>query len=364
MVASSFIIAASSIFALSFGAPVTRSQAIRSLVERGTYAVFGGDGSTTAGWPKQSDWKTLDKLWTANLDTLKSSCTQFGGVANNGPEELTAIRKGLESTSQKSGVPAEFLFAVMMQESKGCVRAPTTNYGVRNPGLMQDHDGKATCNEGGVQNPCPATTITQMIEEGAGIGNDFGLKQTIELSKASDDSKYYKAARIYNSGSIAASGNLGDGIATHCYASDIANRLLGWADDDSGCVEATIGSLTSSQSFTSGGGGDSNNTPTPTTTPTPVPSSTGDAPKPTISLVGHQEGNGNGATVGEANPSAPKAAGVSTSCKGYYTVKSGDTCSSVESAMGIASGTLNKLNGGLSADCTNLWLGYAYCVSA
>ena len=52
-----------------------------------------------------------------------------------------------------TGVDHRFILAVIMQESGGCVRAPTTNYGVRNPGLMQDHNGSGTCNENGnVQN--------------------------------------------------------------------------------------------------------------------------------------------------------------------------------------------------------------------
>lgn len=39
----------------------------------------------------------------------------------------------------------------------------------------------------------------------------------------------YTAARVYNSGSVAADGNL-DGVkwGTKSYANDIANRLLGW----------------------------------------------------------------------------------------------------------------------------------------
>ena len=36
---------------------------------------------------------------------------------------------------------------------------------------------------------------------------------------------FYIAARLYNSGSVDPSGNLQAGIATHCYSSDIANRL-------------------------------------------------------------------------------------------------------------------------------------------
>ena len=42
------------------------------------------------------------------------------------------------------------------------------------------------------------------------------------------DADFYRAARLYNSRSIAASTRLKDGIATHCYLSDIANRLTGW----------------------------------------------------------------------------------------------------------------------------------------
>jgi len=123
-----------------------------------------------------------------------------------------------------------------MQESKGCVRAPTTNYGVTNPGLMQSHDGTGSCNNGGVQDPCPQSEITQMITDGTtGTSSGDGLEQTMSQAGSDDVSKYYKAARIYNSGSVASSGNLNDGIATHCYASDIANRLTGWVKAETLC---------------------------------------------------------------------------------------------------------------------------------
>jgi len=46
---------------------------------------------------------------------------------------------------------------------------------------------------------------------------------------------FYIAARLYNSGSVDPSGNLQDGIATHCYSSDIANRLTGWVSAAHGC---------------------------------------------------------------------------------------------------------------------------------
>lgn len=61
-----------------------------------------------------------------------------------------------------------------------------------------------------------------------------GLMQTMQQAGCEDVSKYYKAARIYNSGSVTG-GDLSLGVATHCYAADIANRLTGWTDAASGC---------------------------------------------------------------------------------------------------------------------------------
>ena len=164
------------------------------------------------------------------------SCTQFG-QANNSPQEVGDIYNAIEATAQATGVDHRFILAIIMQESKGCVRVPTTNYGVRNPGLMQDHDGTGTCNEGGVQDPCPTSEIYQMVSDGtAGTAAGDGLAATINQSGASDVSAFYKAARTYNSGSIDPSGNLGAGIATHCYASDIANRLTGWVFAPTSCT--------------------------------------------------------------------------------------------------------------------------------
>ena len=72
-----------------------------------------------------------------------------------------------------------------------------------------------------------------MIKDGVdGTADGDGLKGVIQQAEqegydgvAAD----YAGLRIYNSGSIAESGKLEDGIATHCYVSDIANRLTGWS---------------------------------------------------------------------------------------------------------------------------------------
>ena len=77
----------------------------------------------------------------------------------------------------------------------------------------------------------------QMVQEGAG-GTTWGdgLAQCLNKAGTSDVSAFYRAARMYNSGSIDESGDLGKGIATHCYASDIANRLTGWQQYPKNCT--------------------------------------------------------------------------------------------------------------------------------
>ena len=53
---------------------------------------------------------------------------------------------------------------------------------------------------------------------------------------------------------------------------------------------------------------------------------------------------------------------ATTACAQYYTVKSGDGCSSIAAAFGLTINQLSDLNPGLKTDCTNLILGEAYCV--
>jgi hypothetical protein len=47
--------------------------------------------------------------------------------------------------------------------------------------------------------------------------------------------QYYRASRMYNGGSVDPSGDLGKGCCTKCYASDIANRLMGWVKANHNC---------------------------------------------------------------------------------------------------------------------------------
>jgi hypothetical protein len=157
-----------------------------------SYNVFGGDGSTTDGWPAISDWvSSFDTMFEANKGVMSSSCAQWG-VADNTDDEISAMSSSIQSVASSTGIDPRFILAIIMQESNGCVRAPTTNYGVRNPGLMQSHDGAGTCNDATVSNPCPSSEITQMIQDGtAGTSSGDGLEQCIAQSGASDVSMYY-----------------------------------------------------------------------------------------------------------------------------------------------------------------------------
>jgi hypothetical protein len=328
---TSNIIAASQLVAVAFGAPLLQSSApeARSLAERGAYKVYGGDGSAAQGWPKQSDWTSYDAMWKANEGTMSKSCSQFQ-QKDNSPAEIADIKKAISQVAKETNLKDVFLLAIIMQESKGCVRAPTTSYGFSNPGIMQSFQGKNSCFN---VNPCPSDKIVGMIRDGAGVGLGAGLQQSLKQAGGSDAQTYYKAARVYNSGSVAAGGNLGAGIATHCYSSDIANRLMGWEDSKPhGCVEASVMTM----------GGSSSSTPA-SSTPAPA---TGNA------------STGSASSGSSSAPSGTKAPGASSTCKKWYTVKAGDSCSST----GISLDQLVKLNTSLKKDCTNLDASVSYCV--
>ncbi|KAF1843391.1 uncharacterized protein K460DRAFT_315664, partial [Cucurbitaria berberidis CBS 394.84] len=258
MFGPTFIFAASSIFALSFAAPL-RLDVVppNDLVGRDTYVMLGGDGSMNAGWPSRSDWMSFEKAWDANLKTIQQSCENQGWGKNNNEVETRAIKASIEEESGTSGIPEELILAVMMQESRGCVRAPTTHYDFDNPGLMQSA-GKASCNtDGNLISPCPVNKIRAMIHDGtAGEGLRTTLKNSLTFfdpTGAADDSKWYKVARRYNAGEVLMDEkNLGIG-PTKCYASDIANRLV-QPFGDSTCNTDVIATLTSAQGRISSSG--------------------------------------------------------------------------------------------------------------
>ncbi|KAL9615768.1 MAG: hypothetical protein Q9204_008670 [Flavoplaca sp. TL-2023a] len=208
------------------------------------YHLYTGNGSIAAGWPHKADWMSFSDMFSTNIPLIISSCRLFH-VTPNTLDEILSIHRAILTISTATNTDARFILAIILQESNGCVRVPTSFYSLRNPGLMQSHNGPATCNEDATPiYPCPYATIEEMIREGTagtfegrGMGLVMALREGTEGGMVDDVGRYYRAARIYNSGSIDPSGDLGKGVATHCYASDIANRLRGWSLADDGCVE-------------------------------------------------------------------------------------------------------------------------------
>jgi len=344
--------------------PSTDSTFVHSLVNRATndvYRMFTGNGLAESGWPGVHQWwSSFDEMFNANRKVISGGCTQFHVFANS-DQETNDIADGIKQVSSETGMDARFILAVLLQESNGCVRAPTTNYGVRNPGLMQDHDGAATCNEhGNIQNPCPSNTIVQMIRDGVkGTPAGDGLVQTFKQAPGSGAAKFYGAARIYNSGSIDSSGDLGQGVATKCYSADIANRLLGWVYAQKACPldGGAVGPPGPPLEYTPAPSApqaepkvEAASAPPASKAVEPVPA----APVPDNVKV-------QAASKAVSNKMGP---GVTTECAQYYNVQSGDFCYKVSEKFGLSFDKFRTLNTAIDSGCSNLWQGYDYCVKA
>ncbi|PYI36128.1 hypothetical protein BP00DRAFT_474788 [Aspergillus indologenus CBS 114.80] len=63
-----------------------------------------------------------------------------------------------------------------------------------------------------------------------------------------------------------------------------------------------------------------------------------------------------------ATPAAPTQTGVVAGCQEFFTIESGDDCSTMEAEFGVTLAQLYAWNPSIGPTCTNLWLGYAYCV--
>lgn len=167
---------------------------------------------------------------------MKTSCAQFS-KENDSAEEIKDIKSSIQKVAKETSVDPRFILAIIMQESNGCVRVPTTNGGVVNPGLMQDHNGAAMCTE----SPCPSSKIEQMIREGtAGTSSGEGLAELINTASKQGATgtglPFYAAARLYNTGSWTMGSDLGKPkYGTACYSTDVANRLMGWAGSETSC---------------------------------------------------------------------------------------------------------------------------------
>ncbi|KAL2423867.1 hypothetical protein ABEF95_008819 [Exophiala dermatitidis] len=209
---------------------------------KNNYTFYAGDGSPAHGWPAVIDWLSFDALFDNLKPYIGQNCV--GNVPGNSPAETEQLRDAILDVANQTYVDPRFIMAVVMQESNGCVRVVTTAGGNSNPGLMQSYKGKGTCNVGGqLMSPCPGNVIHQMIVDGTAAPVDDitlvkALNQAVGGGVSDVAQAYYRAARLYNSGtsSMPANGDLGGAPgATLCYSSDIANRLMGWVTGPTAC---------------------------------------------------------------------------------------------------------------------------------
>ncbi|CAH0028126.1 unnamed protein product [Clonostachys rhizophaga] len=238
---------ATTLFVLAAASLVSLSQATPLEPRAVSYKTYKGDGTVAKGWPNTSDWASFDTIWDVNIPQSAGAC-KWLGLTPNSDAENTVLKAAIKQAASDSGLDARFILAAVVQESAMCVRVKTSyssTQGYRNPGLLQCFNGDHTCNDvdAGIPQlvPCPDAQIKGMITDGVGLTTSDGLKQTVARSGASDVSKYYKGALLYNSGVMPSSGNLGQGRSNPCYSSDIANRLMGWVADSSPCDRSTVG---------------------------------------------------------------------------------------------------------------------------
>ncbi|KAL1871068.1 hypothetical protein Daus18300_004813 [Diaporthe australafricana] len=169
------------------------------------YVQYSGPASN---FPNSSEWASYDNLWKENERLMKF---------HDSASEIALIKKSIETVAKESGVDHRVILCIIVQESGGNPRVKTTNNGVRNPGLMQSHNGAEF-------NPKdPAGSILQMIRDGTeGTKDGDGLKQLKQKY-----GNWYEAFRGYNSGSVNKR-DLNDPVgATASYVRDAANRLMG-----------------------------------------------------------------------------------------------------------------------------------------
>ena len=207
--------------------------------------MYSGNGSVASGWPDELTWVSFNNLWVTSQSTISRSCDILYNTTNNSDQETADLYDSIKQISHETRIDHRFILAAVMQETRGCVRAKTSVSpdGIKNPGLLQSFKGTFTCNDenGKTKSPCPKDQIMGMIRDGvAGTGAGHGFAADInaqgEIDNVGYAEAYYRAARLYNSGAIDDSGDLGKGSATHCYATDIANRLVGWTDSKSACT--------------------------------------------------------------------------------------------------------------------------------
>jgi len=178
------------------------------------YTYFSGP---THNFPHPNTWAPYEHLIAINERLM---------LLNSSPTEVFYVKKWIPIIAYESGVDARVILCIIMQESGGNVRNPTTLSPapdfVKNTGLMQAHNGQEW------DERYPEWCVERMIRDGAqGTRFGDGLIQCFHKW----DRNWYHACRAYNSGRVNRD-DLSDGItATGHYVERVANRLVGnqWA---------------------------------------------------------------------------------------------------------------------------------------
>lgn len=195
-----------------------------------SYTFYQGDGSIAAGWPPPERWISFEDMWARQVQQIRTQCT-----SPDSEEEISSLRSAISDTGERAAVDPRLILGVVMQESIGCVRVPTTGFcgspDCANPGVMQSHMGTGTCNIDGVlTEPCPDATIRQMIFDGTMGTADYNLARLInENAQFPLAQAYWRAARQYNHGRGPTDGSAMINLSDHSYyVSNLANRMCGW----------------------------------------------------------------------------------------------------------------------------------------
>ncbi|OQV11323.1 Transglycosylase SLT domain-containing protein [Cladophialophora immunda] len=157
-----------------------------------------------------------EDLWHAFEPTIQEANEQH----EDGNDYSTLIDQAIQHVSQSTGVESYLLLCIIMQESTGNLFVQTTYDADHEPtgGLMQCSGCEGLDTSDAEPN---LDDVISMVETGA-----THLQQCLQQQNGN----VYEALRIYNSGSIAESGDLCDpaSVGTPDYVCDVANRTHGW----------------------------------------------------------------------------------------------------------------------------------------
>ena len=108
------------------------------------YTTYNGNGGS-GSFPVISKWVTFLDLWNNNKASMLTACSDLGYGKDNTADDIGNIWDAIDTVATTTKVDHRFILAIILQESGGCVRVPTTYGDAANPGLMQSEGGTASC---------------------------------------------------------------------------------------------------------------------------------------------------------------------------------------------------------------------------